>query len=689
MGLWQELQRRKVVRVAVVYAVTAWILVQIVIAVSGPLSLPDWVDTFVIVVLAVGFPVALILSWAFDVTPGGIVPASERSAAPRTHWLSHAGQLLILLAVGYLVADQFFLDDAAPRASTSVPAATTVDTRPTQRLSIALPVEHTAAFGWTPGHTVAISPDGRTIAFTASAWNDQSQIHHLAVREIGSLEVREVPGSTDGGFQPFFSPDSRWVAFFTQDGRLMKAPLAGGAAIEITDGIIGGVWAAGVWTDTNEIVYQANRGQWLRVPANGGTPVSFADQNLTAGWRGRPDYVPAANAVIAVSGNDLFAIDLGTGPRRLLLEDVDAARFVPTGHLVVQRGAAILLMAIDPDTLEIHGDAVPLPDTMRGDGVSGDGGFAQFDVADNGDIVYARAGEARSQLYEVTRDGMPTLLPFPAGMYNTLSVSPDGKTVAVAVDGELTVILLDLDRGTMQGLQSSNRSDLMPSWRPDGKAIVTRSTTAEGSGVFEHVIGGESGWLAQGLPGRAFTWLPDQSALVMHNAAPSDIVRIALNDPASSPERLIATAANEYGASISPDGKWLAYISDEAGQPLLYIRRYPDGIDVTVSREFAQGPVWARDSSELYFQGMHEGVLRLMAVRVAENPAAETPDLAELEPLFPLRTVSGIGRIDAYRVTGNGGTTYDVTPDGHFIMPRSEDQTRYRELVLIQNLALP
>jgi len=128
--------------------VTAWILIQIVTAVSEPLSLPGWVDTFVIVVLGIGFPVALILSWAFDVSPSGLVATTEtteqagtRSAAPSTHWLSHAGQILILLAVAYLVVDQFFLGDAAPPPA----AANASGARTTQRVSILLPVEHTAS----------------------------------------------------------------------------------------------------------------------------------------------------------------------------------------------------------------------------------------------------------------------------------------------------------------------------------------------------------------------------------------------------------------------------------------------------------------------------------------------------------------------------------------------------------------
>jgi hypothetical protein len=150
---------------------------------------------------------------------------------------------------------------------------------------------------------------------------------------------------------------------------LKKALLAGGAAIEVSREIVGGVWATGVWTDTDEIVLRDRRGLF-RVSADGGALAELGGENLIGEWQGRPDYVREANAVLAVNSSSsnqgtLVAIDRDTGMRKSVLADVRAARFVPTGHLVVQRGAALLLMGIDPATLEIQGDAVPLTDPRR------------------------------------------------------------------------------------------------------------------------------------------------------------------------------------------------------------------------------------------------------------------------------------------------------------------------------------
>ena len=173
-----------------------------------------------------------------------------------------------------------------------------------------------------------------------------------------------------------------------------------------------------------------------------------------------------------------------------------------------------------------------------------------------------------------------------------------------------------------------------------------------------------------------------------NNSADEDIMMMSLGGTEPRVEPLIATRAEEYAPRVSPDGKWLAYISTAAGQPQLYIRRFPDGVDLPVSRDFAQGPAWSPDSSELYFQGAHEGAVKMLAVKITGASGA-TPELSDVEPLFPLRTASGPNRIDAYRVSTNGQQSFGVLPDGRFVLSRSAEQTRYRELVLIQNLALP
>jgi len=709
MNLWAELRRRRVVRVAAVYAVTAWLLIQIVTSIEEPLSLPTWLDTFVIVVLAIGFPVALILSWAYDVTPQGLQPTPAREAEQRApvssaQWLTHAGQVLILLAVAFLVADQYLLDGTRSAAATDS-TRPSIGARATQRVSIMLPPEHTIAFGWGNGHSLAISPDGRTVAFASSPWDDMGRVHHLAVRELGSREVREVPGSANGGLQPFFSPDGRWVAFFTADGLLKKASLAGGAAIEIADNILGSTWSTGVWTNSDEIVFAPSVSDRLyRVNTNGGAVEAIAASvNLNGARWSRPDYVQPANAIIAsnispaTGTRHIEAIFLDSNTRKVVAEDADAARYVGSGHLVLQRENVLLLAAIDPETLELSGSPVPLADTARMDGLTGEGQFAQFDVADNGDLLYVPFEESLSQLYVVDRKGNAQALAFPTDMYSTVAVSPSWRTLAVTIDGgtRRQVMLLDLERGTRARLPSETASEMTPVWRPDGAAIVTASRASEGWAVIEHELNGESRLLASlnGTAGvyRNFSWHPNGRDLLFtwQSGLEHDIMVLTLGGEDADPRPLVAKALAEHTPSVSPDGKWLAYIAGASvGEEQLYIRRYPDGIDVPVSREFAQGPVWSPDSSELYFQGNYGAELMMLAVAVTDA-GVPMPELSDIEPLFALRTRVGSTRVDAYQLSANSGPTYGVLADGRFVIPRTRDQARLQELVLVQNLEWP
>jgi len=715
MSLWTELQRRKVVRVAVVYAVTAWLLIQIVTSVEAPLALPEWLDTFVIVVLAIGFPIALILSWAFDVTPDGlrqtsaIDPSAGVPGSPvrsSTHWFTHVAQLAILLAVSFLIVNQYLPGETAPASD----AGATLPAHATQRVSITLPAEHTIAMGWTSGMSLAISPNGRTIAYSSSAWDDQSQVHHLAVRELGSREARGIPGSENGGLQPFFSPDSRWVAFFSVDGTLKKVSLDGGAPVVVADGINASTWSSGVWTDDDQIYFTGNSNRIYRVSAEGGSIDELAVSiNLDEARWWRLDYVAPANAIIGevnpgALASRIDAIFLDSATRKVIAEDANAARYVGTGHLVLQRADAILLQPIDPATLELTGPAMPLPDTMRTDGFSSNGSYAQFDVADNGDLVYVPSSDSSKFLYAVDRAGRAEALHFRPQNYRHVAVSPDGRRLAVEIDTAndgLTLQLMDMERETATSLQSQYPFNVAPRWRPDGAAIVTTSAPSgerRNPLIVEHELGGVETVLAEytyeddrdrGVY-RNFSWHPSGRELLFTRQVGSqhDIMILKLDGSDLHPRELIATQAGEHTPSVSPDGKWLAYLSNQAGQDQLYVRRYPDGADYPVSRDYTESPVWARDSSEVFFHGEYDGQFMMLAASVSDSGDG-TPALGAIEPLFPLRfSVSGT-RVEAYQRGSNSGPSYGVLPDGRFVIARSADSTRLQELVLIQNLEWP
>jgi len=269
MSFLQEMMQRRVFQVAAMYAVVAWLIIEVITTIKDPLQLPTWVDTFVIVLLAIGFPVALILSWAFDVTPDGIKPAqktqsngvSSRSSVTNFTYITQA---LILLAVAFLVADQYLLDSGLE--GWRQPATTGV-IRYNSRLADG------AALAPTVGVSIAISPDGARFVYVGRADNERQ----LWIRERDQLQSVFLPGS-EGAMHPFFAPDGLGVGFITEDRRLKVISRIGDPPLTVVDeGVIrlGGAWGI------DGYVYYSSKSGLMRQAATGGgipEPVTIAEQ---------------------------------------------------------------------------------------------------------------------------------------------------------------------------------------------------------------------------------------------------------------------------------------------------------------------------------------------------------------------------------------------------------------------------
>jgi len=238
MSFLGEIKRRKVFQVAAVYSVVAWLVVQVITSVEAPLNLPDWVDTLVIVLLAVGFPIALVLSWAFDVTPEGIMPAGKAkrdsvSSGPTATTFTYVSQGLVLLAVGFLVVNQFQLGLGSRGSSQS--AATDV-------VRYKYGLEDAEKLVPTIGVSIAVSPDGARIVYAGRAESGRQ----LWIRERDQLRSTPLPGS-EGALQPFFAPDGRGVGFVTENRNLRVISRIGDPPLTLVDGGLyqfGGTWGA-------------------------------------------------------------------------------------------------------------------------------------------------------------------------------------------------------------------------------------------------------------------------------------------------------------------------------------------------------------------------------------------------------------------------------------------------------------
>ena len=573
-----------------------------------------------------------------------------------------------------------------------------------QRVSIVLPADRPMTFGWDPGRSLAISPNGRDVVYVGSDPEQprvdlRSGSRQLLVRSMGDASVRELPG-TRSAVQPFFQPDGQWVGFFTDEGELKKVPLSGGSSVTLADGINGSGWAFGAWTDDDAIVFSGSGGDegLYRVSADGGSPQTIAVPD-TAQREVRfccPESVPGAGAILfeaQLTQLRLPRIDvliLETGERRVVVENASSPHYLSSGHILFQRDETLLVAPFDAGRLTVTGPAIPLIDDVRGDRTDGSGPVPQLAVSRNGTLAYAPAVVGTTTtLGLVSRDGQFEAFgqqfrhPVPVPR-----VSPDGRYVAfVPAQGENgEVRVYDVLRGTTNRLTQEG-SDDTPAWHPDGQELAVSSRTADGSGIFLRELSGAERLLVSsgdGLNRRNMSWSPngDLLAYTVQDGRQHDIWVLSIGDD-TSPRPVLDGSAGEHSPRFSPDGRWLAYVSDESGRYEVYVRSYPQGERLTVWTDGGTGPVWSPGGDELFFTSAYEGEPSLMAVSVTVEGA--TLSLGTPTPMFALRVLGPTGTIERYGLSDNLGAGYDIFPDGQrFVMSRGPDPS-VREIVLVTN----
>jgi serine/threonine-protein kinase len=518
--------------------------------------------------------------------------------------------------------------------------------------------------------SLSISPDGRNVVFAGS----QGNTDRLYFRALDKPEVEPLPG-TEGGWNPFFSPDGQWVGFFV-DSTLKKLALSGGAPVSLCT-LCAGLGAS--WSPDGTIVIGGHRRGLLAVPAFGGAsqPVTAADKERNERTLRFPEVLPEAKAVLFTAGGwneDTFddarteVLTLATGEKKVLIEGGTYARYAPTGHLVYARSGTLFAVAFDLDQVEVTGVPVPV---LEGVATHPNNGGAQFAISSEGTLVYMR-GRPMSmshRLVWVDRSGRIERIGEIEGPLNSPRLSPDGERVALGVEGALAHLgVYDIPRGTLSRLTFEENVGDMGTWTPDGRmlafpwqksgAVEMYWQPADGSGSPELLV-----------PGGAGSWTPDGTTLVyVHydSGFQQDIWLLPIEGD-RKPRPLIEERSNQYTPEISPDGRSLAYVSEESGRPEVYVRAFP-GLEQKkqISANGADYPRWSRDGRELFFI---EGVDRLMVSRITTIPA-----LAATRAALVFED-----KEQRYLKLG-----YDVAPDGRFIMV-DENEVWPTELHLVQN----
>jgi serine/threonine-protein kinase len=533
--------------------------------------------------------------------------------------------------------------------------------QPVSRVTITLPPGQQLA-GLDHGPAVALSPDGTQLAYIAR----QGGVQKLYLRPMDSLEAKPIPG-TDGAVNPFFSPDRQWVGFFA-DGKLKKASMSGGAVLSIGEAASPN---GASWGSQGTIAFApTNVSSIQQMPDTGSTamPLSiFNNQENSHRW---PEFLPDGKTVLFAAGltagnwtsAQVTVQPSGTGARRNLVPGT-APRFAPSGHLVYAQVGNLMAVPFDPQRLALTGAAVPV---VEGVLQSASNGYAQYSLSNTGSLVYVPGGlqSNQSKLVWVNRNGTEQPLSAPEHNYVYPRLSPNGRrmTVAIAEDQGSQVWLYDLQE-TLTRLTFVGLANNVPIWTPDGKRIAFLSNK-EGQNVFWQLADG-SGGLEQLTTNdflhAALSFTPDGQQMAFIESNPTtgyDIWVMRMSDHKAQP--FIRTPFNESCPQFSPDGHWMAYVSNESAHNEIYVQPYPGpGGKWQISTEGGTEPAWNRNGRELFYRSGN----KMMAVDVATQPtfAGGKPRVLFEGPYVP-----------------NPATfpNYDVSPDGQrFLMLKPVEQT--------------
>jgi serine/threonine protein kinase len=499
---------------------------------------------------------------------------------------------------------------------------------------------------------IALSPDSRRLVYAASG-----QLH---LRAMDQSEPVPIPG-TELARDPFFSPDGKWLAFFTPT-HLKKVQVSGGTPVVLADVSFG---LGGTW-DPEGRIYFGRQGpsDLFQIPDTGGPSETFAnlDDREDVDY---PEALPGGKWVLYSAAASewydpqIMAQSLETGERKVVLEDGYFPRYAHSGHLLYASSNRLIAVPFDADRAEVTGSPVVVVEALA---TSDLGWPTLYAIARNGSLVFA-PGVGNRTLVWMSRDGTEEdPLAAPPRRYSDPRLSPDGGRIAMTVaDSEnWDVWAWDLSIDALNRLTFDDATDADPLWSPDGQRFAFFSDRDGGRDVFWKAADG-TGAVEQlvSVPGRRlipWSWSRDGKTLLL-----SELFRITGQDIgvlSMEGDRPWATVLEqdfvEAAPEISPDGRWMAYLSNESGQMELYVRPFPD-VEAgrwQVSPNGADDPVWTRNGRELIYRAGN--AIMSAGVEPGASFSARRPELLfETEGLY----------------FSEQGRQFDVTPDGNrFIM---------------------
>jgi serine/threonine protein kinase/Tol biopolymer transport system component len=505
--------------------------------------------------------------------------------------------------------------------------------------------------------TIAISRQGTHIAYASGGG--------LLVRPLSEATTRVVQGG-EGGANPFFSHDGASIGFFS-GGKLKTVSLSGGAARVLADAPSG---RGGAWSADGTIVFApAPEGGLYRVSANGGDAAPITTIKSTERSHRWPHLLPDGRTILLTiqpAGKNyddaiIATVPIGGGEPRTVLEGGSFPLFAESGQLIYGRNGTLLSTAFDPATGRVSGAAIAVIDNARTSTLNG---AVPVALSSDGTLVYLPGASASPtmSLLSASRSGQTEVL-LDRRLIGIFRIAPDGQRVAVSInDGQEDIWLVGLKERALNRFTFGRGTETYPVWSADGKSLFyTSNSTGIPNLVRKEIEGGAE--TAVGFPGLAFfptAIAPDGGGLVGRgiSAASFDVMTVRL--PASGqPSPLLASPANESEAAFSPDGRYLAFQSDETGRAEIFVQGFPSGGRFQVTTTGGTDPRWTSAGRELVYRN---GPI-VIAVPITLQPFATGP----------ARTLFGVPNLQAFDVSADGQrfvirTTGDAPEAANFVL---------------------
>ncbi len=558
------------------------------------------------------------------------VPAptvSRRNLREWTAWAIATAVVLIatVLAIGFI--------ERAPKPAQSI------------RLTAELGADATLSTG-VFGAGAVLSPDGTRLAFVAEGADKKQRLY---VRSLDQMQATVLSG-TEEARDPFFSPDGQWIAFFAGT-RLEKISVQGGVAVTLCD-VATGRFRGGSWGDDGMIVFAPGSQNALsRVSSAGGTPEPYTTLDKEKGeftqrW---PQSLPGGKDVLFTSSTTGFGFDdadivvFSADSRKMktLVHGGFYARYLPSGHLVYVHQNILFAVPFDLKRLEVTGQPTPVVEGVATSGL----GAAQFFVSDSGTLIYVAGSTANlnPSIYWMDAAGKFTPLRETPGSYNHPAISPDGKRLALDILGgnRRDIWVYEWERDMLTRLTFSGDQNYSPVWTPDGQRIVYASADqgavpnlwwirADGAGDAQRLTERKN-------PQYPWSWRPDGKTLAFFQQNPGtgfDIMTLFVEGDEKSgwktgqPAVFVATPSLEVYPSFSPDGRWIAYTSDESGLFEVYVRPFPGpGGRWEISTGGGRIPVWSRNGRELFYRTSDQRIMVVSYTSSGDSFHADKPRL--------------------------------------------------------------